>query len=262
MPPQNLPLEVRRNIFIRVEDKGKKLAKSIPEVFSAIAPSFFRKISIGSTKTLKPEEKEQTELARIYPDSGKYVESLTIVTDAPYFHTIVPFLKNFPPTPKLKHVRLVYSTSTLGIASLYYIGYESLLITIFQHSPYLSRLSFVNTLPSRSLINACIDKLTRLDIGYIPGYPNVNNIPFQIPIPPLLEIFSITPQAASYFTGVPPPTLTVIIVNSDDDQRDHGIPYACREFISRCKNVTSLAVVEEGNFFFFFQKKSPLLINS
>ena len=94
-------------------------------------------------------------------------------------------------------------TATLGIASLYYIGYESLLITIFQHSPYLARLSFVKTLPSRFLINASIDRLTLLDINYIPGYPNVNNIPIQIPIPPLLEIFSFTPQATSYFTESP-----------------------------------------------------------
>lgn len=247
-----LPLEVRQKIYTHVEDPDQILAKSIPEFFYAIAPDYFTEISIGAHEPHSQEERNFTDLVRIYPDSGKFVEILTIVTDRPHYSTIYQFLDSFPSEPKLQHVRLVFSMKRDSCPSLRQIGYELPLTNILQDSPDLSRLSFVNSLPSRVLINACIDRLTRLDIGFIPGSLHDINVPLEIPLPPLLEIISFTPVAAYNFTGAPPPTLSVIIINSDDYFTDTGITYSCRQFISRCTSVTSLAVVEDGNFLIFF----------
>jgi hypothetical protein len=92
---------------------------------------------------------------------------------------------------------------------------------------------------------ACANRLTRLDIGYI--HPSFFKI--DIPLTPHLEVLAFTPEAASFFSRTPPPTLRVLIVHTEE-LVDTFLTKDCKDFVKKCTTVTSLAVVDDGKIFF------------
>jgi hypothetical protein len=137
MNSPTLPLELRKKIYLYLDDENKQLAKTLPEVFWAIAPTFFCEICIGMTFGSRLEN-EQTELARVYPYSCNFVETLTIITDMYHHNVIRNFLEHFPIQRKLKLVQLVYSTQQGSRISLEDLGYEPYLIDVIETSPDFS----------------------------------------------------------------------------------------------------------------------------
>lgn len=239
-----VPIEIILKIFVFLGDAS--LAKEIPEAFQAIAPHFFRKISIGGSFGSR-KENIQTDLVRIYPESGNHVETLTLVTDYSTRNTIAEFLKRFPVERKIKHVQLLYSITEGCQAHLLTLGYESYLIEVLKTSPDLTRLSFLDVQPSSLLISACGDRLTRLDIGFI--HPPFQN--FEIPITHRLEVLCFTPNAARYFIGSPPLTLRVLIIHAK--QASDSFPtQECIRFVRSCTSVTNVAVIDACMFFYIF----------
>ena len=245
MPSPVLPLEIRAKIYLMLEDWH--LAKSLSEVFWAISPHYLRDLCIGDTFG-NSDDRLQTILIEKFPDSGNFVEILSIVTDNPRCEIITKFLQLFPLHRKLKHLRLVYSLHVGAVFFLEKLKYEHLLTTLLLSSPDITRLSFYHFQPSFELILSCADRLTRLDIGHIHAHCDE----IDISLISHLEVLSFTPDAATHFTGTPPQTLLKLIIKADD-LSDSFLNKECEEFVGKCTSVRSLAIVDDCEFFYFLQ---------
>ena len=241
------PLEIRARIYTFLDDP--QLSLHISEVFWAIAPTYFRNLTVGRMiGFVNPTP--QTQLVERYPDSGCFVERLVIAPDFNSVKILSEFLKRFPTRRKLKHVTLVYFNDFGYFFTLRRLKYANDLEKVLQTSPGLTRLSFHHFQPSPVLISACADRLTRLDIGHI----HTNSGGLSIPLTPRLQILSFTCRAVPFFTGTPPNTLKVLILK-DDELRGSGLTDECEMFIARCSSVRRIGVVDDCKFLLFISSK-------
>ena len=237
-----LPLEIRSRIYVELGDVH--LAEEIPEVFWALCPELFRVLQVGQILE-SPESLQTNKLITLYPNSGNFVEKLTIITDLPSQPAILGFLKAFPKHRKLRELFLVLSFEGEVHFHLDALLYGEKLQSVVLTSPQLRRLSFNGFQPSPELINACHDRLTRLDVTTI----HTTDECFKFPLPSHLEILSFTPRAVPLFLGLPPETLRRIIIKA----RMTGVVQywdECCEFIAKCTFLESLGLEERCTFFF------------
>ena len=239
-----LPLEVRANIYNQLDNFD--IAKYTPEIFWAIAPKKLRWLMIGNTYT-DSYDALLNDLLSIYPQSCRLIEELTIVTDTVDTQIVVDILTDFPEDCKLKHLCLKNTFQPDSRNSLSDFLYEALLPSLALSSPNLSWLTFDHILPSTSLITSCED-LTQLDIGYLFGQSISDT--FNIPLPPRLQILTITPSGCSIFSPYHhPPNLDVLILKSEGVSGNTFITDECVNFIKSCETVSRLAVEDSGMFF-------------
>lgn len=232
------PPEILNNIFSNLDTF--ELEKAMPEVFQAIAPFFFRSLTLGQLSFPNAEEDLKNELAWIYPTSGNYVHKLTIVIDMNIKDQIIDFLSAFPFYRNLKHIIFFHSFQPSSGYNLRKIGLSDFLRALAANSPELTRLTFDNILPSCSLIQSIQNRMTRLDIAY----PFDTSETMQIPLPPLLEVLSFTPSAAHLFTSTRD-FLEVLIVKTEN-LVNTIITDECIQFIQSCTTVTKLGIFDYG----------------
>ena len=241
--PSILPLEIRNLIYSFTDNKF--LAVKNAEFFWAIAPDTTRQFTIGKIFNFVVDP-FQTQLATRYPTCGRYVEKLTILTNPSSVRTITAFLENFPAQRKLKHLTIKISPLRHSYYCCDFLPYEHLLDILIGSTPTLTRLSFVQFQPSASMI-LCLPTLTHLDLGcYESKHP--------IPLPPTLEILSLTPIMMSYIHDPPPPRLRVLIVHPDV-LADQTILEHLKTFIENCPSLTDVAIVDLCKFIYSFVGK-------
>ena len=208
------------------------------------SPEFLRNISVGSARPTNVLD-DYTDLVSVYPNAAEFIEKLSIITDFPARHIIDNFLKNYPLQRQLNHVRLVYSMDPESKYDFSELPYALSLYTLLETSPGLTRLSFQDFQPSPIFIEGCSDRLTRLDIGHV--FPTLYEL--WLPIPPNLEVLSLTPDAASIFYGTPPASLRVIIIKVDN-MGFSSITDDCVELLRNSTSVKSLGIIDNCKFFF------------
>ena len=238
-----LPLEVRAKIYNELDDFD--VAKYIPEIFWAIAPKKLRWLMIGKEYT-NSYDALLNDLISIYPKSRRLIEELNIVTDVVNTQIVVDILTDFPENRKLKHLQLINSTQPNSRNSLGGLPYKALLPRLALSSSNLTWLTFNHILPSTSLITSC-GGLTQLDISYLFGQSISDS--FSIPLPPRLQILTITPSGCSIFSPYRPPNLEVLILKSEGVSGNTFITDECVNFIESCETVSRLAVEDSGMFF-------------
>jgi hypothetical protein len=254
MPLPTLPLEIRSSIYEMHDDIN--LAKYIPEVFEAMAPSFFQILKLGK-RTDTQIDNIQTELAAIYPNSGRFARQLTIYPDKSSVSTITKFLEKTSNFSKLEQLRLSFSWTEEAYTLSNTLPFLKLIERVIETSDQLKRLSF-NIQPCPSLVDAGKDKITRLDIGYF--FPHQSNT--SICLPSNLEILTISAFASSYIHG-PTPQLRVVIIKSEFMDTP-AFKTNLGLLIDRSPLLTSLAIVDACKFFFIrsFFKKNNISISS
>ena len=197
----------------------------------------FRVLTIGRSLSF-PTGQVQTQLVKIYPNCGCFVEKLNLMTDVTSVDIITQFLTQFPSQHKLKHLRLALSPTIQSFWSSGQLPYLELLIDLVATSSDLTRLSFNNVQPLFLLIDVASHCLTRLDIGHIYSSDEETFIPLM----PHLDVLSFTCTAVSYFSGPPPATLCVVILKNNDIT-SFLIMEELQDFIARCPAIDSIAMV-------------------
>ena len=236
----SLPLEIRARIYNNLDDVS--LAKDIPKVFWAIVPRFFRYLEIGQRLEGYPQS-IQTNLVRLYPESGCFVEKLTIYPEMSSVDIITEFFKKTPKFLKLKHIQLRFSRVYRSFSTVSSLPYIDLLGEVIRTSDGLSRLSF-HIQPSSKLVLAGGNNITRLDIGYC--FPDGNRT--SITLPPKLEILSLTSYALPFVLGLAP-NLRVLIIKVDSLMSDF-FSERLQIFLGRYPLLTSLGIIDSCEFRF------------
>ena len=203
-----------------------------------MAPQYMRNLSVGK-KTKTVADDLQTKLVKCYPDSGHFVEQLTLFTDIISFKIIINFLNNYRHNRKLKYLCLALSPAHGSLCSAGSLPYLKELWDLVSASLNITRLSFQKINPCSSLISAGTDQLTRLDIGHI--YPFEEDL--FIPFPPKLLILSITPVVVRYLSNERPSTLRTLIISPDDMTNFHLIKELVH-FIEQFPSLTNIAVID------------------
>jgi hypothetical protein len=239
MPLKELPLEIRSIIFQMLDDFS--LAKDINEVFWALAPQYFRNLTIGD-KYYNQKENLETDLVKKFPTSGKYVERLTIHPESLNADTITDFLTLTLDFRKLTHLTLFYSRADNSYPLALELPYLDELEKVIKDSEVLAWLTFDDIQPWCSLIDAGEDRLRRLDFGY--GFPSEAEI--ILTLPPRVEILTITPSTVSFLHG-PCHNLTVLILKNDHSTCQQYAFYI-RQIIKRSPFLMSLAVIDTSEY--------------
>ena len=240
MPLPALSLEVRSLIYTFLDDLD--LAKEIPEVFWAMAPEHLRVLSIGQVEEMEALP-IHTDLVRTYPRCGHFVEQLTLMSDTPSIKIITNFLLQFPIHRKLHHLCLSLSPEHSIVFSSR-LPYVDLLEELIHSSPLLTRLSFHDINPCHQLCHAA-QQITRLDLGHVYGYTEET----VIPLPPLLEILTLTAASVLFLVG-PRPCLKVLVI-TDDKEQSFFLDSEILSFIGGCPVLTRLAIVDSRASFIF-----------
>ena len=242
--PSFLPLEIRSIIYVMVDELV--LAKSHPEVFWALAPRHLRTLTIGRSLNFFINPKLLTQLADLYPSCGRYVRSLTLMTDIETIHIITRFLENFPTHRQLQTLKI---EKALVKDSYYYVQslpWLELINELVLSTPTLTRLTFSKVYPASSLI-VCASALTRLDLGHFEPYIT----PHSIRLPITLEILSLSPCILNCITHPPPPGLRVLIIEADV-LSDPPLVEELRLYATEAPILTKVALLDFCMFFFFF----------
>lgn len=142
---RRLPVEIRAMIYVFLD--SFVLAKHCPEVFRALCPRYFLDLTIGKGWGFPTRNIHlKTNLVKIYPDSGNWVETLTIAIHEQTNPIISDFLKNFPTERKLKRVNIV-SSNAFREAPCDVKGLTRYLKRVLEMSPSIKRLSFYDFQP-------------------------------------------------------------------------------------------------------------------
>ena len=221
------------------------LAKSHPEVFWALAPRHLRTITIGRSLNFFINPKLLTQLADLYPSCGRYVHSLTLMTDVQTISIITQFLENYPTHRQLKTLRIKKSL----VKDLYYyvqsLPWLDLINELVLSTPTLTRLTFSKVYPSSSLI-VCASTLTRLDLRHFKPFIT----PYSIPLPITLEILSLSPCILHCITRPPPPGLRVLIIEADVFS-EPPLVEELRLYATEAPILMKVALIDFCMFFFF-----------
>jgi hypothetical protein len=237
-PP--LPLEIRARIYANLEDLS--LAKELNEVFWAIAPRLFRQLVIGSSNE-RHTYTLPTELVKIHPNSGRFVEKLTLYPDADLDDTITAFLTQTPHFHKLSHLHIPFTRVRENYSTAATLPYRHLLERVIADSEKLTCISF-NIQPCASLVDAGNTRLTRLDLGFYPSTGETVNIT----LPPTLEILSFHSWDSTHITGHTP-SLRIVVIQKERVVGDYLADLG--HLIGSCPLLTSVGFVDSGKFNFF-----------
>jgi hypothetical protein len=245
MPNPTLPLEIRSAIYQNLDNPT--IAKDIPEVFWAIVPNFFRHLTLGVQHSIGySPETLQTKLVKRYPESGGFVEELTLYAERASVTFVSNFLKKTPVFRKLKHIRILYSGLDNSYSFANEIPYLDVLEDVIKNADALTRLSFESINPCSTLLGAATDKLIRLDLGTFYSSDNDSDVR----LPRSLEVLIFTPSSSLYIYG-PTPLLRVIGIKKDDVSNNY-FAVKLRYFIDSCPLLTSLAIFDASEYTDYF----------
>jgi hypothetical protein len=235
MSQPKLPLEIRSIIYNLQDDFN--LAKQSSNCFWAIAPHYFKNLTIGLGFEEDADILLQTELAGLWSDTGRFVETLTLHPENSRLSlsSIGFFLRNNENFEKLTHLRLSSSSDDFELASE--LPFHDPLVNCLKKMKNLTRFSFINIQPCSILMGAAGETLTRVDFGY--GFPRNNDD--YICLPGKIQILTLTSSAAPLLYGAPE-NLRVLILKDDVHYPDFaGDVY---RIIDACPRLTSLALVD------------------
>lgn len=256
------PPEIRSRIYANLDDIS--VAKDIPEVFLAIAPRLFRHLVIGIPNehfiyderhgyaerrlddsppldNSPPLYDLSTELVQIYPDSGRFVEKLTLFPDAHSVDTINALLTQTRHFTKLEYLHISYG----GYETAASLPYRNLLERVITSSERLTRITF-NIQPCASLVDAGNTRLTRLDLGHYRS----TGATVIIALPPTLEILSFHSWDTLHITG-PTPSLRIVVIQKERVYGDYLEDIDIGHLIGSSPLLTSVGFVDSGKFIFF-----------
>ena len=242
--PPKLPLEIRSRIY--EFNTNKSLALVIPEIFWAIAPDYFRVLTLGR-KYPGSNDLLQTRLVRKYPTSGNFVERLVIYTDPSVLHTLKPFLDQFPPHRNLDHLCIAQSSIAGSFCTADQLPFLKDLEKLIESSPKLARISFHHLNPTSTLIHAAGHQLTRLDIGKV--YPTAEE--FYIPLPPTLLILMITPLVVPKLIYHDARNLQTLVIRACDYTYGR-FTKDIQDLVLSCPALTNVGIIDICKSLFFF----------
>jgi hypothetical protein len=235
MPIPTIPFEIRSEVYNRLDDFS--VALEMREIFYAIAPNYFRFLALGVYfGEFFPPESLQTRLVRKYPNSGEFVEKLTLYPGRSSIPDIYAFLTKTPVFRKLNHISFIYSRADEAYTFAIDIPYLHVIEDVIKKTEGFTRLSFHGIQPCSSLLDAAHHKLIRLELdSFSPTEFDPN-----IRLPHSLEILVLTPSSSPYIYG-PTPNLRVLVIKQEDSKKEY-FAVKIRQFIDNCPHLTSLAI--------------------
>ena len=235
MPILTIPFKIRSEVYNCLDDFS--IALGMKEIFEAIVPNYFRYLELGVrlSEFYQPESL-QRQLVRKYPNSGEFVERLTLHPRCSSIANIYTFLTKTPVFCKLIRISFVYSQADEAYSFAYDIPYLHVIEDVIKKADEFRVLSFDGVQPCSSLIDAATNKLLQLELDnfYLTEFD-----PY-VRLPRSLEILIFTPSSSPYIYG-PTPNLRVLVIKKDGSAKEN-FAEKIRQFISNCPQLASLAI--------------------
>ena len=161
MPILTIPLEICSEVYNRLDDFS--IALRMEEIFEAIVPTYFRYLELGVplSEFYQPESL-QRQLVRKYPNSGEFVERLTLHPRRSSIADIYTFLTKTPVFHKLTRISFVYSQADEAYCFAYNIPYLHVIEDVIKKADEFRVLSFYGVQPCSSLIDAATNSSSTL----------------------------------------------------------------------------------------------------